>query len=508
VLVYANNSSPWVRGDSPAVPLDSRFICGKFCNYASFYMPGGPWTGPAATGFPIAESDYDPVAKFEGWGVSGQINWDLGDKLKLTSISAYRAYDSAYSADVDLSPLAVTGQRGQLNFWSFSQELRLNGSIGENDLIEYTIGGFYIDQSTTDATLIEIRYVPWPGQFQQKDPVNANSKAVFGQLLVHPTDQLTLIGGLRYTKEHKDYTFYRRTVSGDLLAFLPFDGTTGVYDGDRVDWRVGLQYQITDSVMAYAQASTGFKGGGINPRPYSQWQVVPFAPETLTSYEAGLKTDLFDRKLRLNLAAFYSKYNDIQLTLLSCPQFSDPDDPSDDNGPCSANANAGDAEIKGFEVEASLRPVEGLSIDGSLSYIDFKYTSINPSAGGPSNPGGPQLDDVTPYTPKWKWSIGIQYKFDLGSTGSLTPRFDAAYQSEVFSNSANSVYERIAPYTLANARLTWRNADEDLDISLEVTNLFDKYYAATAFDNSNTSGFATMQPGRPREWAVSVKKQF
>jgi len=508
VLVYANNSSPWVRGDSPAVPLDSRFICGKFCNYASFYMPGGPWTGPVATGFPIAESDYDPVAKFEGWGVSGQINWDLGDKLKLTSISAYRAYDSTYSADIDLSPLAVNGQAGSRSFWSFTQELRLNGSIGENDLIEYTIGGFYIDQRTIDGSLIEIRYVPWPGQFQQNDPVNADSKAVFGQLLVHPTDRLTLIGGLRYTKEHKDYTFYRRTVSGELHPFLPFDGTTGVYDGDRVDWRVGLQYQITDDVMAYAQASTGFKGGGINPRPFTQWQVVPFASETLTSYEAGLKTDLFDRKLRLNLAAFYSKYNDIQLTLLSCPQFSDPDDPSDDNGPCAANANAGDAEIKGFEVEASLRPVEGLSIDGSLSYIDFEYTSINPSAGGPSNPGGPQLDDVTPYTPKWKWSIGIQYKFDLGNTGSLTPRFDAAYQSEVFSNPANSAYERIAPYTLANARLTWRNADEDLDISLEVTNLFDKYYAITAYDATSSAGFATMQPGRPREWAVSVKKQF
>ena len=507
VLTYANNASPWIRGNSPNVPYDNRFICGKFCNYANFYMPGGPHTGPAAPGFPIAESDYDPVSKFEGWGVSAQINWELSDRLQLTSITAYRAYEASYASDPDLSPLSLNGQAGSYDFWSFSQELRLNGSIGDNDLIEYTLGGYYIDQRTMNSPLVEIRYVPWPGQFQQNDPVDADSKAVFGQVLIHPTDDLTLIGGIRYTEESKRYEFYRRTVSGLPHPFLPFDGEVGVYKGDRIDWRVGLQYQLSDDIMAYGQVSTGFKGGGINPRPFTQWQVVPFEPETLTSYEVGLKTDLFDRMLRLNLAAFYSDYKNIQMTLLSCPQFSDPDTTDDDNGPCAATANAGDGRIQGLELEATLNPVEGFSIDGSVSYTDFKYKSINPRAGGPGNPNGPQLDDTTPYTPEWKWSIGAQYRIDLGSSGSLTPRIDASYQSDAYSNPANSVYELIPAQTVANARVTWRNAGGDLDIALEVTNLFDEYYTVTAYDSSN-AGFATMQPGRPREWAVSVKKRF
>ena len=102
---------------------------------------------------------------------------------------------------------------------------------------------------------------------------------------------------------------------------------------------------------------------------------------------------------------------------------------------------------------------------------------------------------------------GIQYEIDLGGTGSLTPRIDASYQSDSYSNPANSAYELIPAYTLANARMTWRNEGGDLDIALEVTNLFDDYYILTAYDSSN-AGFATVQPGKPREWAVSVKKRF
>jgi iron complex outermembrane receptor protein len=105
--------------------------------------------------------------------------------------------------------------------------------------------------------------------------------------------------------------------------------------------------------------------------------------------------------------------------------------------------------------------------------------------------------------------LGIQYDLDLGSAGSLTPRFDAAYQSTIYTTSANRASNRIDSYTVANARLTWRNASEDLDVSLEVTNLFDKYYLLTVYDQTvGGQGYATGQPGRPREWAVSLKKKF
>ena len=390
----------------------------------------------------------------------------------------------------------------ELDYWGFTQELRLNGQMLD-DTLNWTLGGFYLDQRSTYATFQDIRYAPIPLQFQGDDPVNADTKAVFGTVSWEIVEDLTFNGGLRYTKEHKDYTFSRRNRDGTLNPFLgALDGVTGAFDGDKIDWRANLQYRISDALMTYAQVSTGFKGGGINPRPFNPAQVQPFGPETLTSYEVGFKSDLFGRVVRLNGAVFYSDYKGIQLTLLSCPQFGGP-------GPCALPQNAGDAHIKGIELETTIDPGNGLLIDGAMSYLDFKYTAINPQAGGPTSPQGVQIGMVPPYTPKWKWAVGFQYEFDLGNSGSITPRVDANYQSAIFSNAVNGPNNLIEGYTLANARLTWRNSDEDLEVALEVKNVFDKYYLLTSFDLIGAgAGFVSGQPGRPREWAVSIKKTF
>ena len=181
-------------------------------------------------------------------------------------------------------------------------------------------------------------------------------------------EDITFNGGLRYTEEHKDYTFFRSNRDGTLNPFLgALDGVTGEFNGDRIDWRANLQYRVSEELMTYVQVSTGFKGGGINPRPFNPAQVQPFGPETLTSYELGFKSDLFGRIVRLNGAVFFSDYQDIQLTLLSCPQFGGP-------GPCALPQNAGDAEIKGIELEATIDPGNGLLIDGAMSYLDFDYS--------------------------------------------------------------------------------------------------------------------------------------
>jgi iron complex outermembrane receptor protein len=115
---------------------------------------------------------------------------------------------------------------------------------------------------------------------------------------------------------------------------------------------------------------------------------------------------------------------------------------------------------------------------------------------------------VSPYTPKWKGSIGLQYEFELGAAGSLTPRVDASYQDDMYGTAINSPRTLIKAYTLTNARLTWRNAADDLETSLEVTNLLDRYYYLTAFEVSVAAGVANAQPARPREWALTLKKKF
>jgi iron complex outermembrane receptor protein len=504
VLLQADNANPNVRGNAFNVPYDSRFVCGRYCNYASYFSPASTSGDPSAPfgGYPLVETRGNGRSKLNNWGISGQIDLDLTDNLQLQSITSYRDYKLHFNNDDDYSPLAISNGFGDLTYWGFTQELRLNGSALD-DTLHWTLGGFYLDQRSVYATFQDLRYAPIPLQFQGDDPVNADTKAVFGNVSWEFVPNLTANLGLRYSKDHKDYTFVRLNQDGTVNPFLgALNGVTGNYDGDKVDYRANLQYRFSPSLMAYAQVSTGFKGGGINPRPFNPDQVQPFGPETLTSYEAGFKSDLFDHIVRFNAAAFYSKYKDIQLTLLSCPQFGGP-------GPCALPQNAGDANIKGFELETTIDPHNGLLIDGSLSYLDFDYTSINPQAGGPTQPAGVQIGMVAPYTPAWKWSIGVQYRFDLGSAGSLTPRVDANYQSEVWSNAVNLPTNHIDGYTLANARLTWRNADNDLEVAFEVTNLFDKYYLLTSFDLTGAgAGLVSGQPGHPREWAVSVKKSF
>ena len=494
-------------------PYDRRFVCGNYCNYASFNMP--------ADG-PYREAKGDGRVRFEGWGVSGQLEWDVVDKLQLVSITAYRTYDSSFSNDNDASPLSHSLGYSPVGFEFFSQELRLNGSFGERDQIQYTVGGYYSDQRSISATFQDLRSSAL--QFQQNDKVDADSKAVFAQLSWSPIERLTATGGIRYTKESKVYQYVRQRPYNDPTSItangvLPLNGLIGAYSGNRVDYRANLQYAWTDDLMTYAQFSTGFKGGGVNPRPFFVQQAISFNPETLDSYELGLKSDFFDRRVRLNIAAFYSKYKGIQLRLNDCTALTGPGA----GIPCQLPINSGDAVIKGIEVETTIRPVAGMLIDAALSYLEFDYkkfgsfTTTNPvtgvtttaTVGGPGNINGPQFGDYAPYTPKWKWSIGAQYEIDLGKAGSLTPRLDAAYQGVVFTEAANRSTNRIDSYTIANARLTWRNQSDDLELGLEVTNLFNEYYLLTVNDQTiGSQGYSIAQPGRPREWAVNLRKRF
>ena len=496
VLLFADNANPNVRGDADAVPYDSRFICGPYCNYASYFSPADTFQGGPANGFPLVETRGAGRTKLNSWGVSGQIDYDINDDLQFQSITAYRDYVLDFTNDDDYSPLAIGNGFGNLTYWGFTQELRLNGTF-LNDTINWSLGAFYLDQRSVYATFQDLRYAPIPLQFQGNDPVNADTKAVFANASWDITDALTANVGVRYTDEHKDYTFVRRSQDGSINPFLgALDGVTGEFNGDQVDYRINLQYRWSDALMTYAQVSTGFKGGGINPRPFNPAQVLPFGPETLTAYEAGFKSDLFAGLVRLNGAAFFSDYNGIQLTLTQCPQFGGP-------GPCALPQNAGDATIQGFELETTIDTRTGLLFDASVSYLDFDYQSINDQVGGIS------LDNVPPFTPDWKWAAGVQYEFDLNGSGFVVPRFDLSYQGEVFSRPENSELSRIDDFIIGNARLTWRNDTEDLSISAEVTNIFDKYYLLTSFDLTGAgAGLVAGQPGRPREWAITATKEF
>lgn len=488
-----SNAAEVATQSTKAATVDA--ICGPYCNYASFFLPAG---GQVSQGYTMPNT-----TKFDGWGVSGNGTWKFGDGYSLQSITAYRNYRQIWGTDDDYTPFPSLGAGGynDLKFWFFSQELRLNGKIG--DMVDWTVGGFYSKQKSTYFTRQDIRYIA-PGlnfQFLGNDPVNANSKAVFGTVFVRPVEGLTLTGGLRYTKEHKDYTFVRKNYDGSVSTFLgALDGVKAVYDGSRWDWRVSADYRFSPEVLAYVTVSTGFKGGGVTARPFDAPQALngSFGPETVTAYEAGLKTDLFDRRLRLNIAGFINDYNDIQLPLITCASLGS-------NAPCGARQNAGSGKIKGVEVEMNANPLPGLDLDGSLSYLTGNWSQIDPRVGNAYLITDPIV------TPKWKWSAGIQYKADLGAAGSLTPRLDASFTGKTSAGRivGGGPIDYFRAYTLADGRLTWRNQGEDLSIALEVRNIFDRYYIPYRFAAVQSfSGTIYSQVGRPREWAITVKKTF
>jgi iron complex outermembrane recepter protein len=456
---------------------------GSYANYATY--TGHPGT-PASFSIPRNNT-------VKSWGVANNLDVKLGEDISLKSITAFRRANGDFSQDIDLSPADVETIYNVVSHKQFSQELRLSGTV--NDMIDWTVGGYYYKATQTIAGRKDIQGGLALGgggiglEFLDDDIIASTNKSGFAHVVVHPSENLSLTGGLRYSKDHKTYQFSRRSVAGVVLGFLP-NGVFNPFNATRWDWRLGMDYRFSPNFMTYVQASTGYKGGGVNPRPFTVAQVQAFNPETLTTYELGFKSDLLDRKVRLNAAAFFNKYKDIQLTALACP-----------TAPCALPLNAGNADVKGFEVELEARPVDGLTFDASLSHLNFKYKFL--SANTNVLPGM-----IAPFTPKWKANAGIQYDIALPS-GKLTPRIDWTYQSTIFSNAFNAATNATKVGSLFNAKLTYKNEEAGWETALTVTNLGDKYYFHNIFDLSSPPFFVrTGQPARPREWSVSVKKSF
>jgi iron complex outermembrane receptor protein len=157
--------------------------------------------------------------------------------------------------------------------------------------------------------------------------------------------------------------------------------------------------------------------------------------------------------------------------------------------------------VWGFELETTIRLVDGLLVDGSLSHIDVKYDEESVA------PAGLQGDETFPYTPDWNYSFGIQYDYDIGP-GTAGVRFDGSYRSKIFTDTANTPFSEIEGRFLANARLSYEHHEGGWEAWLEIQNLFDKYYFMSVSDITRSLGSVTGVPGLPRTWALTVKKTF
>jgi iron complex outermembrane receptor protein len=503
------------------VPYDDRFICGKFCNYATLSQPAITFTGlfTPPGGQPLLATSGSNISVYDSYNLGSNLHWNLSSNVSIDNILAYQHFKTSWDSDDDLSPVNLNLGQNRQDHWNWSEELRVNTKF--SDSVSAVFGGYYFKQQTNYWSYQDIRYIAagfaiFPLQFIQPDYVPASSNAAFANLAWKLAPNLNLNAGLRYTEEKKEYHYFRLNPDGTINPYLDpahtLTGSVAHYKGSKTDYRVALDYRFSPQVMAYASVATGFKGGGTNPRPFNVGQVISFNPETVTNYELGMKTDFLNRRLRLNLTGFLSKIKDVQIAVLACP-----------DSPCAARLNAGEAESKGIEFELMARPVDALTIDASFSLLDWHFTSLRPSAAYPSNSAGASTSDPVAGAPKSKISLGIQYDIPVGNGSSISPRLDYSYQDKIFAGTVvtgppdctpvPSPCTRTLSYTpsygLVNARLTWSNAHKDLDIALGVTNLTDKYYALSTFDLRGLgAGFDKMLPGRPREWSVTAKKTF
>lgn len=209
------------------------------------------------------------------------------------------------------------------------------------------------------------------------------------------------------------------------------------------------------------------------------------------SYEVGAKTEWADGRLRLNGAAFFSDYSNIQTIVVTV-----------EGGTIAPRTEtAGEAEVKGFELEMQAIPVEMLRLDATVGYLDTKYTSLE--AGSEIS-----IDNVFQQSPKWTYHLGAELHVPLGGVGTPIPRVDYSYKSSSYNDPTNSPGLFQKGFGLLNARLTLEAANGDLALAVYGTNLTDEAYVVGGLSQINALGFDEAVRGRPREYGVSLSARF
>ncbi len=467
------------------IPYDTRFLThSPYTTYATFTNPVNGLAVP-------------PENTLYSYGFTGTIDWNTPWDFHIKSISGLRNESGAFTTTYSDSPIALANLYTTLEHRQFSQELQLSGkSFG--DSLEWTLGGYYYDGYSHQGglgDLVEISLEQVPN-----DPTTDTNKSFFAHGEYHITDALSAEFGARYSMENKNYEYFRYLLAPyhaiPANSFL-FPITSKSLSYSHADPKLGLQYQLTPDLMTYVSYSTGYKAGGFNTRPVTAAQATTFLPETLTAYEAGIKSQWFDHRLRANITGFYSQYKNIQLQANGV----------DANGNLAVlTKNAAQAQIEGMEADTQASLMPGLIVEASASYLQFQYLNLG-SAAGVS--GGPTLGDVPPLTPKWKFSVGLHYDWDLGDVyGTLTPRIDYAYQSKVYNDAADTAAAAQAGYGVTNLQLAWQSPNGSWSSSFAVNNVMNRFYYLGMYPNISTYGTIEGQPAMPRNYMFKVKRTF
>ena len=462
----------------------------------------------------IGQDDYtiihEPENELDISGGSVALTWDVGPGT-LKSIISHRETEGMFMLDPDATPFLLTQSiTPDFDAEQDSQEIQYSASLLE-DRLSLT-AGIYLFEEEAHQTLV--RGMGRSIQFKALGPpllsarvdgyhfndqvldVKNESDAVYVQITWNITDQWHLTGGARRTEETK-YV--------DTCLVWPGNGETQCAQGTKelteTTPLVSLGYDVSGNMFAYATYSEGFRSGGFPSRINEFVTPLPeYDPEFAETFEIGLKTDLLDNRLRLNVAAFTNEYTDMQLTAAPLGVQL--------NVIGSATENFGDSTINGLEVELTAAPNAYLRLDFAGSWMDagfdcimtvdsnFNRTGCSPDAQLIGGGSVYTVDSVLPRTPDFSSTTGVTFAVPLSNGAELLGRVDWRHMGKSAYGAGPPPQEINPSYDYVNARLTYSPADTPWDITFGITNLTDEEYFTGLFRSfTSTKGVIS----RPRQ---------
>ncbi len=452
-------------------------------------------------------------------GTSLTLDWDIAD-VAIKSISAYRRTSVDVLQELAGIPSYQSNIGQDIDLKQISQEFQVSGRTF-NERLSYLFGLFYLKEKGSQVFPVLLE----PVEFTSGGSIDNDSYAAFGQLNYQLTDAASITLGARYSKEKKRFrpeqqidhvpalyepfwADFALATGGSFLVQegLPLFPAMWVSHSDnQFTPSVTLDYHFVEEAMGYFTYSKGFKGGGFTMRGFppvipgvttpetDPAKVIPsFDPETAEMFELGLKTDLFNRRMRLNIAGFITNYKALQLLANTGPSAFVP-----------VLINAGDARIKGIEVEADILAAEWLRVNASAGYLDSGYRRLSADAIA----AGASLDNEIPNSPEWTTTLGATLDVVNFDMGRVFLRGDWSYKSSQFKTVANDPSLWQGGYHIINASLNYEAPDGRWAASLGGTNLANEAYIVSGVANAGI-GYAQAIVSRQREWFLNIKFKY
>ncbi|WP_313805603.1 TonB-dependent receptor [Sphingobium sp.] len=436
-------------------------------------------------------SEFDPFYRSRESGAALKLEKDAGD-VKLLSITSYRHLIEDIDIDFDGTEFEAIRLTRQDHRNAFTQELQASGG---NETIKWVAGLYYYYMlSNINGPRFQGLFFPGGFAISSRDETNAYAAYAQGTAEILPNTNLTL--GARYTIEKRQITGH--TAAGG--AVIPGSEGTEEATFKKPNFRVALDHKLTPNVLAYASWSRGFNAGFFNQISFGGFTEAAnpvVKPEGIDAYEIGLKSDLLDRKLRVNIAAFLYDYSNLQQQIYSPGGI--------------VSLNAASARIKGIDLDIVARPVRELTLSLSANYLDTHYRSYpqapnydylsngNFVAIGALDAAGKQLVSA----PKFGLQASATYTLDT-SIGTFDTTANVNYQTKQYSDPQNEF--PIPGRTLIGLTEQWKSSDELTTVSLWVKNLTNRKYdlSFSLLENVGLIG----NPGAPRTYGITLGRKF